>query len=73
MAEQNLHDFSKWQHLLYVAEKLREESCSNEDVKTLLSSLEIYFPRTLNPVDDFRGYAARHFFKAITEIIKKRE
>ncbi len=59
----------RWQHLVACAFALRE---SPDDLAPLLSSLAEVFPSSLDPVDDFEGYAVRRFVLALREAVDQR-
>lgn len=67
----SLPDFAKWRHLLFVAEsisKLPDDKLMSE-MQELMHSLDEYFPRSLNPLSDFRAYATRQFCKSVSNAI----
>jgi hypothetical protein len=65
-------DLGSWKHLLYVADAISQiptdKNALNELVG-LLNSLEVHFPRTIDPVDDFRAYAVRRFCMALRKTL----
>lgn len=67
-------NFANWKHLLYAADVLSQlpsDRSSLKQLKELLNSLEVHFPRGLNPVGDFQAYAFRQFCKALSKTLEK--
>lgn len=66
-------DFANWKHLLYVADTISElpaDPSSYEEIRRLLNSLDEHFPRSLNPLEDFRAYAVRQFCKSLAQSLQ---
>lgn len=69
---ESLENFSKWRHLLFAANSLSElskEQLPFIELRRSLGSLEEYFPRELNPLDDFPAYALRQFCKSLSKTL----
>lgn len=61
----------RWQHLVTCAFALEEAPAEARQVELarVLASVAEVFPRTLDPVEDFEGYAVRRFVLALTEAV----
>jgi hypothetical protein len=63
----------RWQHLLHTAFLLEEEASLEERqrrVKVLLGSLLEVFPSSVDPVDDFEGYAVRRLAQVLLRTLE---
>lgn len=66
--ERDQQQWEKWKHVIYTAEALSEmtrDPASIENVIKCLDDIEEVFPKTLDPVEEFEGYALRQFSKAL--------
>lgn len=66
----NSEELGSWKHLIYAADVLTEMQSKDRQailrgISHLLASLEVHFPRNLDPVEDFRAYAVRRFCLAL--------
>lgn len=67
-SERDKKQWEKWKHLIYAAETLSERGRNPHSIRKVvecLNSIEEVFPKTLDPIEDFEGFALRQFVKAL--------
>jgi len=62
----------RWQHLVAGAFRLSEAPAERApaEARTLLHSVLEVFPETLDPVEDFEGYAVRRLAKSLLRVVE---
>lgn len=73
-SERDKRQWEKWKHVIYAAETLsgiERSPTSIEQIIKCLDEIEEVFPKTVDPVEDFEGYALRQFTKAIKSALTR--